>query len=573
MSNLGPQQQNQTYEGILQIPGGVTAQLQQVQDGEGNGTGLFLSSTGVNVTTSDSYIASVNGSSAGGAVARLISDGFGDYISIKDFGATGDGVTNDTSAVQSAIDFGVANKIAIYVPSGTYLCDKLTVSNSSPNNGFSLVGENPIGCIFQKKTSDGNALLEINDASVGYYNDIFISGITFSGIAGNTSAAISAESVVRSLFSNIVVKNSLIGLDFKGGISNTVSDSVATNNVTGIKVSQYASAYGGGWPNNNSITNSQVVNNTSYGIYFDYGRVLNVTACDIEGNGTAGNTSTAGVWVDSHIGYENNPVLLSPGITIKDCWLEGNAGQSPVVFSSGRNFIGQCYFVANAYASAPNDIYISGGRYVIDNCDFDTGKPANIYETSGVLATNYIINCDDNFHEIIDTTKTVVIRGNNIISDKFYIGGADGNASAFEVEAVANSVNHVYVYGNSTGNAPVLRSKGTDTNVALLISSQGASNVSVYTNSVGNKVFDFVNVASSVNYISCAGAATGGSVTLAAQGTDADVGFNISPKGTATVRIPIANVPDYANDAAAAAGGVPVGGIYRNASALQIRVT
>jgi hypothetical protein len=31
--------------------------------------------------------------------------------------------------------------------------------------------------------------------------------------------------------------------------------------------------------------------------------------------------------------------------------------------------------------------------------------------------------------------------------------------------------------------------------------------------------------------------------------------------------------PSYANDAAAATGGVPVAGLYRNGSAIQIRVT
>lgn len=31
--------------------------------------------------------------------------------------------------------------------------------------------------------------------------------------------------------------------------------------------------------------------------------------------------------------------------------------------------------------------------------------------------------------------------------------------------------------------------------------------------------------------------------------------------------------PSYANDAAAAAGNVPLGGIYRNGSAVQVRVT
>jgi hypothetical protein len=33
------------------------------------------------------------------------------------------------------------------------------------------------------------------------------------------------------------------------------------------------------------------------------------------------------------------------------------------------------------------------------------------------------------------------------------------------------------------------------------------------------------------------------------------------------------SIPNYANDAAAATGGVPVGGVYRNASVLQVRVT
>ena len=49
MANLGPQYQNLTYGSLLQIPGGVTDQLQTVTDGNGNNTGLLISSTGISI--------------------------------------------------------------------------------------------------------------------------------------------------------------------------------------------------------------------------------------------------------------------------------------------------------------------------------------------------------------------------------------------------------------------------------------------------------------------------------------------------------------------------------------------
>ena len=50
----------------------------------------------------------------------------GSPINVLDYGATGDGATNDTAAIQAAINALPANGGAIYFPVGTYLTDSLT---------------------------------------------------------------------------------------------------------------------------------------------------------------------------------------------------------------------------------------------------------------------------------------------------------------------------------------------------------------------------------------------------------------------------------------------------------------
>jgi len=69
-------------------------------------------------------------------------------------------------------------------------------------------------------------------------------------------------------------------------------------------------------------------------------------------------------------------------------------------------------------------------------------------------------------------------------------------------------------------------------------------------------------------------AAGDGSVapTISAQGVATNIPMTLSPKGTGWVAFgAIGNVRDYADDAAAAAGGLNVGAIYRTGSILKVR--
>jgi Pectate lyase superfamily protein len=74
-----------------------------------------------------------------GAVTRWVQDKLRETVSVKDFGAVGDGVANDTAAIQAAVDAagllgaGAFTGATVYFPPGKY---KITSSIALPGNKF-----------------------------------------------------------------------------------------------------------------------------------------------------------------------------------------------------------------------------------------------------------------------------------------------------------------------------------------------------------------------------------------------------------------------------------------------------
>lgn len=75
-----------------------------------------------------------------GAVGRSFDSKLKDTVSVKDFGALGDGANNDTTAIQAALDSGALN---VYFPSGTY---KVYTGLTLPTN-VSIYGDGPAASI------------------------------------------------------------------------------------------------------------------------------------------------------------------------------------------------------------------------------------------------------------------------------------------------------------------------------------------------------------------------------------------------------------------------------------------
>jgi hypothetical protein len=67
----------------------------------------------------------------GSTTARSLANRFADVVNVLDYGATGDGTTDDTDAIQNALNAG-ANKV-VYIPSGTYVIDSDGLNIPSSN--------------------------------------------------------------------------------------------------------------------------------------------------------------------------------------------------------------------------------------------------------------------------------------------------------------------------------------------------------------------------------------------------------------------------------------------------------
>jgi hypothetical protein len=120
-----------------------------------------------------------------GAVTTNVQAKLRETVSVKDFGAVGDGVTDDTAAIQAAIDYGAPLGKAIFFPSGIYRTTQTVGFTRSDTQQFGLhiVGENNIYTEIKADHSSG-AVLALN-RSFGSVSDIALTAST----ARNTGSA------------------------------------------------------------------------------------------------------------------------------------------------------------------------------------------------------------------------------------------------------------------------------------------------------------------------------------------------------------------------------------------------
>ena len=104
----------------------------------------------------------------------------GECANVLDFGAVGDGVTDNTVAFQTAITQSAAAKTTLYIPSGTYICGTLTIAAN-----MKLIGENSHSTIIKAKNGLNAGLLVSSGVENNY---VYIQGLTFDGNSANNTS-------------------------------------------------------------------------------------------------------------------------------------------------------------------------------------------------------------------------------------------------------------------------------------------------------------------------------------------------------------------------------------------------
>ena len=283
-------------------------------------------------------------------------------INVKDYGAIGDGITDDTAAIQAADAIAATGKRTVYFPNGTYMLS----SSISKSAGVSYSGESMLGTIllWHPTSNTAGSIIDTSNKSI---NGTTIENISFAkhvsnsnhvtGILGG-STLVNYNSAI-GCFENLLFKNIEYGIRGNAESSGVgIFDSYFKNIwCTGCSAGLWLLGSG-------NIIDHPRITLCDQGIVFDY---LNAESMD-------GATITGGIFIQNNYDYG---ILNANGvrpITFINTWFEQSV-----------------YGIINIpYA---NTKVMSHNLYGCMLSTVSTGDMFNVYNALGTItvdsATNY----------------------------------------------------------------------------------------------------------------------------------------------------------------------------------------
>lgn len=473
---------------------------------------MTISNAGV--VTANSFVGSVSNSNVlatGTTTPRSLANRFADVVNVKDFGAVGDGVTDDTAAIQAAITATTTGK-SIYFPSGTYSFSSQLVFNT---NKIGIQGDGS-STTFLKYTGSNttNDIIVVGDG-ISQIVNIIISGFTiYSSTSMTGGFAFHLKKICRSNLNDVIVNgqdispvNIYSGIWFDGLDDVYLStfrtlvkeEGVRVNGIAGVgqpkaglmveqgKITggtigvHIAGAFGGFY-----INNVDIIGMSQEGVLLDNSVVAETNretflgVCSIDSTGSYGirvvesfasnqTLNLTGTWVASS-GNHGIFIQNAPGykITASGCRIFNNNGDGIRTANNGSAFIVSGCSITNNSGYGINGVINNSSMSIALN-NFVSNALGDINNVTGAFPISQYNKIQN---ELIIGGSILTATGRKLTvdsSDNFEIVSiANSNPSlsqtmqVFAANGIGNSINYNYIAcGNTSGGSFRVRGDGT----------------------------------------------------------------------------------------------------------------
>ena len=278
-----------------------------------------------------------------GSVATTVEAKLSEVVSIKDFGALGDGINDDTNSIQNAIDYVKATGGRLLIPAGTYSFTSLDIPDASNNNPIIIEGESRVSTVLQHTATSGVAIRIRPDSC-------WIKHITIKGAGSGTADGVYLKDTSSSGPKNCTLFDVQV-YNFTGGAA-VINDGFA-NSAYGLILTSCDNGWrddGGG--GHLHLAHSFISDMATYGIDINGAlRHMQLDSVNIE-------NSSTGLFSGSASSGVGNLVLNS-------CHFEGNTNRDLRL------------------GNGTHDIIINGGRFggvgeLVNQSIFHSGDAVNI---------------------------------------------------------------------------------------------------------------------------------------------------------------------------------------------------
>lgn len=453
-------------------------------------------------------------------------------FNVKDplFDAQGDNSTNDTAAIQAAIDAAEAVGGVVFIPEGIYRIDGLTISDTVSIRGagkFRSILRMRGGASHGITLSAGNAAADILIEHIGL-EGIYPTNPTGHGIylPDETILSYGRGVKINHVYITQFVGNGLyVGENRNNGKAfdleiSRCNDAVYIDNSSDWKI--IAGEFG--------VNRQFCVNIPSNGAdnkFVDCSMWTSVAAVNLNSTNsspsqfigcTFDHHTTNGVRITGTISLVQPHVFL--GCWFRDNSQAGNNLHAQILLTTTRGAIFHgCRFTDQESAPTPSYIVEFSGT---------CGEISWVGNVTDTAVSNYAT-------AYTNVPNNLVLRGFKFVSESDTQLGGESGAQGLYVNPGVTGGNYVLINPAPAGRPPEISALGADTNINLRLYSKGTGSIDMYCNNL--RAVRATGVASAVNYVELINSITGNAVIAQASGTDTNIDLKLVPKGSGHVQM------------------------------------